>query len=709
MELKGNYNRGSFAKSIGLHAGAVVVMAFLGLSLATAAAGQGKPKLDKHYKEWLEHDVVYIISKDERDAFKKLSSDDARDKFIKEFWDIRNPDPGSAINSYEEEHYQRLAFAESRYGVGSGREGWRTDRGRTYITLGPPQQKQTYRNAANLRPIEVWFYANSNPALPAAFYVMFFDRDNTNDYVYYSPYLDGPDKLTTGVEAINSPAEGLHMIMDSVGAELARQSLSLIVGEPVDLTDPRPSLASDTMIMMIKALNDLPSYRDDIRRKRMNLEQVSSSMILTGHNLDVILLPVRDERGITRLDYSLRLKTPSDLSLLNTKDDRISYSVQVRVQVFDTASNKLIFTYQKELKDILDKGRYHEFKEKVFSYEGMLPLPPGQYRLAFQFTDWTKNASYRAERDVTIPKVDSSKFEVPGLLPFSAAEQVDPVAAPVLPFTLAGVQFTPMSTSNLVVATDQSVQVAYQIWTAPTNPALKQDKNIEIEYGIGEPSVPGSAKTIKDLASPQQFDAAGSLVSGKKLSPGSSYGNYILTLAVGGTSSDSRSFAKLNLKVVDPGGLPPAPWIVVETSIREDMEKGAFDRDRGLCFLSQNQAAEARLWLRRALAANHDDEVARGRLVDAYYAQQDFAAVAALYKDTGVTDEADANTLLKIATSLRKLGREKDGLSLMEHGAAARSSDPAMYLALGDYYTLLGNTEKATAAIQKSRKLTVPN
>src|SRR5277367_1694855 len=209
MELKGNYNRGSFAKSFGLGVAAIVVMAFLGLSLATAAAGQGKPKLEKHYKEWLEHDVVYIISKDERDAFKKLTSDDARDKFIKEFWEIRNPDPGSAINSYEEEHYQRLTFAESRYGVGAGKEGWRTDRGRTYITLGPPQQKQIYRGAANLRPIEVWFYANSNPALPPAFYVMFFDRDNTNDYVFYSPYLDGPDKLTTGVEAINSPSAGL--------------------------------------------------------------------------------------------------------------------------------------------------------------------------------------------------------------------------------------------------------------------------------------------------------------------------------------------------------------------------------------------------------------------------------------------------------------------------------------------------------------------
>jgi len=45
----------------------------------------------------------------------------------------------------------------------------------------------------------------------------------------------------------------------------------------------------------------------------------------------------------------------------------------------------------------------------------------------------------------------------------------------------------------------------------------------------------------------------------------------------------------------------------------------------------------------------------------------------------------------------------------MEQGAQIRSADPAMYLALGDYYTQMGNTEKATAAIQKSRTLAVPN
>ena len=78
-------------------------------------------------------------------------------------------------------------------------------------------------------------------------------------------------------------------------------------------------------------------------------------------------------------------------------------------------------------------------------------------------------------------------------------------------------------------------------------------------------------------------------------------------------------------------------------------------------------------------------------------------------KDTGVTDTADSATLLRIATSLLKLGNQTEGQRLMEHGADVRAGDASMFMALGDFYNQIGNTEKATAAIQKSKQLVVPN
>ena len=65
-------------------------------------------KLPKKYSEWLKKDVGYIITKEESAAFKGLNTDEARDKFIEHFWEIRNPNPGAPTNSYREEHYERL-------------------------------------------------------------------------------------------------------------------------------------------------------------------------------------------------------------------------------------------------------------------------------------------------------------------------------------------------------------------------------------------------------------------------------------------------------------------------------------------------------------------------------------------------------------------------------------------------------------------------
>ena len=121
--------------------------------------------------------------------------------------------------------------------------------------------------------------------------------------------------------------------------------------------------------------------------------------------------------------------------------------------------------------------------------------------------------------------------------------------------------------------------------------------------------------------------------------------------------------------------------------------------------MAQGLNAEGRGWLRRALARDHSDELSRARLVEAYFSQQDYQAVVALYKDTGVTDAADPNTLLRIATSLRIQGNAEEGMRLMEHGADVHNGEASMFLALGDFYNQIGKAEKATAAIQKSKQL----
>ena len=678
---------------------AAMLFAFSGIGF-----GQKKQKLEKSFRDWLERDVAYIITKDERDAFLKLTHDEDREKFIETFWEIRNPSPGSLTNTYKDELYQRIAFADARFGIGSGVDGWRTDRGRTYITLGPPQQKQVYRNSANLYPMEIWFYSGANPALPPFFYVMFYQREGSGDYRFYSPYTDGPDKLATGVEAINSRSAALRMIRDSAGPEVARISLSLLPDEPVDETTGIVSLESDILLNSIRNLANLPVNRDDILRRRANREAVTSRLVLEGRNLDIVTFPARDSRGLTRLDYALRLHSPSDLTMAEEKDGRFSYSVEVRVRVL-SAENKLIFAQQKTLADSITKKRLDSIKDRVFGYEGTLPLPPGKYHIEFQFTDWSKKAAFHTVREISIPVPSKDSLVVPAVMPFLSAENADPGLADLMPFTIGGVQFTPMPSSTPTLALGTNLQVVYQIWSAPSDPRENLGKKIDVEYAFGRPAAPGSATKIKDEINREQFDAAGSLATGKKLSlDQQSSGNYILNVSVNNPETKHSGFGTMNFKVLD-APLQPEPWDVLEPGIAQDAEKGILDQQRGLCYWALGQYDEARVWFRRALQLDHSNDVARARLVDAYFSKKDYAAVVSLFSDAGVTETTDSETLLRITTSLEKLGDTSKAISVLESVLPSRSEEGPLYLALAQYYAEVGNPKKAADLSQRGKSL----
>src|ERR1700752_776274 len=110
-------------------------------------------ELDSQYKKWLNEDVVYIISPEERSAFLHLQTNEEREQFIEQFWQRRNPDPDSAENTFKEEHYRRIAYTNEHFA--SGIPGWKTDRGRIYIMWGPPDEVDTHPSGGSYdRPPE---------------------------------------------------------------------------------------------------------------------------------------------------------------------------------------------------------------------------------------------------------------------------------------------------------------------------------------------------------------------------------------------------------------------------------------------------------------------------------------------------------------------------------------------------------------------------
>ena len=110
------------------------------------------------YKKWLEEEVVYIITPKEKKVFLQLTSDRERDLFIQAFWKKRDPNSLTEINEFKDEHYKRIEYANHNFGHISALPGWKTDRGRIYIILGPPKNIEQYDSVNNVNPVEIWFY-----------------------------------------------------------------------------------------------------------------------------------------------------------------------------------------------------------------------------------------------------------------------------------------------------------------------------------------------------------------------------------------------------------------------------------------------------------------------------------------------------------------------------------------------------------------------
>src|SRR5512140_3821812 len=101
-----------------------------------------KKELETPYRKWLNEDVAYIITDEERAAFKKLQTDEEREQFIEQFWLRRDPTPDTIENEFKEEHYRRIAYANEHYA--SGIPGWKADRGRIYIAYGPADEIESH-------------------------------------------------------------------------------------------------------------------------------------------------------------------------------------------------------------------------------------------------------------------------------------------------------------------------------------------------------------------------------------------------------------------------------------------------------------------------------------------------------------------------------------------------------------------------------------
>jgi len=192
--LKGSISKNVILAGLMLVIGAAVVHAQSGSPTPDPSTKVRKVTKESSevYKRWLDNDVAYIITNEERKAFKALATDDERENFIEQFWRRRDPNPDTEENEYRDEYYERIAYANEHFA--SGIPGWRTDRGRVYIAHGKPDSVEAHPSGGSYDrpswegggstttyPFEIWFYRHLD-GVGDGLEVEFVDPTGTGEY-----------------------------------------------------------------------------------------------------------------------------------------------------------------------------------------------------------------------------------------------------------------------------------------------------------------------------------------------------------------------------------------------------------------------------------------------------------------------------------------------------------------------------------------------
>ncbi len=161
-------------------------------SVAVPAFEERAARMQTAYEKWINEDVVYSASDDERNAFLALTTDEERDRFIDQFWLRRDPTPGTPKNEFKEEHYERMAYANARFGY--SQPGWQSDRGHMYIVYGKPDEIESHPaggtyvrppaeggGTTRTYPFDMWTYRYIE-GMGNDVRLEFLDKDMTGEY-----------------------------------------------------------------------------------------------------------------------------------------------------------------------------------------------------------------------------------------------------------------------------------------------------------------------------------------------------------------------------------------------------------------------------------------------------------------------------------------------------------------------------------------------
>src|ERR1700728_3341630 len=334
-------------------------------------------ELGKTYKKWLNEDVVWIITDQERAAFKQLSNDEERDNFIEAFWQRRDPTPDTEENEYKEEHYRRIAYANEHFAAGV--PGWRTDRGRIYIVCGKPDEIESHPSGGTYErpmdegggetstfPFEDWRYRYIE-GIGQEVIVEFVDTCMCGEY---HMTMDRSEKDAL----LMTPNAGLTM-WEQMGMANKSQRFS---GGGME----RLGLGPESSMLQTKEFDRLDQFvklQMAPKVKFTDLEEaVNSKVILNPMPFDVKVDYVKVTSDTVLVPIVIQMKN-RDITFVN-KDGIQGGTVNIFARLW-TLTGKVIPTFEDTVQVDVPAELLPRTAENSELYTKALPLRPGLYKL----------------------------------------------------------------------------------------------------------------------------------------------------------------------------------------------------------------------------------------------------------------------------------------------------------------------------------------
>ena len=379
-----------------------------------------RKELETPYRKWLSEDVAYIITNEERDAFKKLQTDEERENFIEQFWLRRDPTPDTIENEYKEEHYRRIAYANERFA--SGIPGWKTDRGRIYITFGPPDEIEDHSSGGTYqRPIEEG--GGSTSTFPFQIWRYRYIEDIGNDILieFVDPTMSGEFRMTM------DPSEKDALLMvPNAGLTMYEEMGITSKADRFNRTDGTrlgtPQGEDTSRMNQFNRLEQYTKLQKAPAIKFKDLEAVVNSRIsfsILPMKVRVDYLPITDSSVLTFVTLQFDDK---DLQFSSkTGVPRAEVNIYGRVT---TMSRKPVSWFEDPIVVEAPKEFLEDYAKKKALYQKSMPLAPGTYRLNVVAKDVVSGTMNNYEMAINVPRLDLDKLSGGSLI---LADVIEPV------------------------------------------------------------------------------------------------------------------------------------------------------------------------------------------------------------------------------------------------------------------------------------------